>query len=107
MTYSVDDDGRKHSRRNGRPVFGIFLAANELRVVALEEKAEHRQNDDRKNGNDEATNVSARVQVRPSNPTPGRRHPPRPGLHRAHNRLHLGRQKQSLARSNSSAREGR
>lgn len=42
MTYRVDDDGREYSRRNCRPIFGILLAANELRVVALEEKAEHR-----------------------------------------------------------------
>jgi hypothetical protein len=41
MTYSVDDDGREHSRRNCRAIFGILLPANELRMVALEEKAEH------------------------------------------------------------------
>jgi hypothetical protein len=53
-TYSVDDDGGEDGGRNFRPVFGILIAANELRMVVLEEEAEDGQNDDGKYRDDDA-----------------------------------------------------
>ena len=93
MAYNVDDDGREYGGRHGCPVLRILLAADELRVVAPEEEAEDRQDDDGEYRDDEATKASdvrcqrlpcAAIQFR-------RRHSPRPGLHRAHDRLHAGR----------------
>lgn len=51
--YHVDEDSRKNSSRHGRAVLRIFVAPNELVVVRLEEKAEGREDEDGKYGDDD------------------------------------------------------
>ncbi|KAL1842364.1 hypothetical protein VTJ49DRAFT_5429 [Mycothermus thermophilus] len=61
MTYSIDDDSGEHGGRHGRPVFGIVLAADELRMIVLEQETEGTQDDDRKGRDDEAIRACVSV----------------------------------------------
>lgn len=59
--YYVDEDGRENRSRHGRAVLRIFVAPNELVVVRLEEKAEGREDDDGKDGDDDTIKCQRRA----------------------------------------------